>query len=83
MNISIKVGYHSLVLRNVSSNMVDIIMKGIVTDMTYHDDKYISCIYNEPVSCSIISEKDIPKFTRSELERMSEEENGNKDTVES
>ena len=41
MNIAIQLGYNRLIIKDVSSNMVDILLKSIVTDFTYIEHKKI------------------------------------------
>jgi len=82
MNISVKVGYQSFILRNVSANMVDIIMKGVGIDTVYNGEQYVQCLHNEKICVSVISESDIPTMTRSEIENI-RDNNGNQDTIES
>ena len=82
MNISIRIGYNRLVVRGVSSNMVDILMKSIVTDYAYVGSTRYEFILNNTPEISVIASEDIPTLTSSDLDEIRREaENGNQDTI--
>ena len=82
MNIAIQIGYNRFIVRGVSSNMVDILMKSIVTDYSYIGNKKYEFILNNTPSISIIAIEDIPTLTTSDLDEIRREaENGNQDTI--
>lgn len=84
MNIAIQIGYNRLIVKGVSSNMVDILMKSIITDYTYIGNKKYEFISNNVPEISVISDEHIPTLYASDIDEIrSEAENGNKDTIES
>lgn len=83
MNISIKVGYQSIILKDVSANVVDLIMRSKVYDYTYINGVRYDYISNDRIDINVIATNDIPQLSFDDVENMKLDiENGNQDSVE-
>lgn len=82
MNISIKVGYQSIILKDVSANVVDLIMRSKVYDYTYINGVRHDYISNDKIDIIVIATNDIPQLSFDDIENMKlDMENGNQDSV--